>query len=113
MAGPIASRQNNGENTSATRDLSSTIARKMTNAAIEEGIQDFLITEVFYDTPFSVETLTPTTSLVDMLDSLRIMRIVSFCEEAFGVEVSDTEILPEHFENIRAIANLIAGCQKI
>jgi acyl carrier protein len=84
----------------------------MTKTAIEEGLRNFLITEVFYDKVLDVDALAPNDSLVGMLDSLGIMRVVSFCEESFGIQVPDTEILPEHFENISAIASLVEGCQK-
>jgi acyl carrier protein len=84
----------------------------MTKTAIEEGLRNFLIAEVFYDKVLDVDALAPNDSLVGMLDSLGIMRVVSFCEESFGIQVPDTEILPEHFENISAIASLVEGCQK-
>jgi acyl carrier protein len=84
----------------------------MTKTAIEEGLRNFLITEVFYDKVLDVDALAPNDSLVGMLDSLGIMRVVSFCEESFGIQVPDTEILPEHFENISAIASLVEVCQK-
>ncbi|MGH7839963.1 MAG: acyl carrier protein [Candidatus Binataceae bacterium] len=84
----------------------------MTKTAIEESVRNFLINEVFYDKALDVNALGPADSLVGMLDSLGIMRVVSFCEETFGIQVPDTEILPEHFENISAIASLIEVCQK-
>jgi acyl carrier protein len=84
----------------------------MSKAAIEESVRNFLITEVFYDKALEVDALQPADSLVGLLDSLGIMRVVSFCEETYGIQVPDTEILPEHFENISAIATLIEACQK-
>ncbi len=83
----------------------------MSKVAIEEGVRNFLINEVFYDKALDTNALGPTDTLVGLLDSLGIRRVVSFCEESFGVQIPDTEILPEHFENIRAIATLIEGCQ--
>lgn len=84
----------------------------MTKTAIEEGVRNFLINEVFYDKAFDTSALGPGDTLVGLLDSLGIMRVVSFCEESYGVQIPDTEILPEHFENIGAIAALIETCQK-
>jgi len=84
----------------------------MTKTAIEESVRNFLINEVFYDKALDVNALAPNDSLVGLLDSLGIMRVVSFCEETYGIQVPDTEILPEHFENISSIANLIEGCQR-
>ena len=42
-----------------------------------------------------------------LLDSLSILKIVTFCEEQFGVTIPDAEVLPEHFDSIRAIARLV------
>ncbi len=81
----------------------------MNKAEIEEGLRNFLINEVFYDKAFDASALGPTDTLVGLLDSLGIMRVVGFCEETFGIEIPDTEILPEHFETIRSIAELIAS----
>jgi hypothetical protein len=50
----------------------------MTKTAIEEGLRNFLITEVFYDKVLDADALAPNDSLVGMLDSLGIMRVVSF-----------------------------------
>jgi acyl carrier protein len=84
----------------------------MSKAVIEEGVRNFLVNEVFYDKALDTGALGSKDSLVGLLDSLGIMRVVSFCEENYGIQVPDTEILPEHFENISAIAALIESCQK-
>jgi acyl carrier protein len=79
----------------------------MALTATEAGIRDFLVTEIFYDK--DIGDLGVTDSLIQggLLDSLAILRIVAFCEENFGIEIPDQELLPEHFENIRAIAKLV------
>jgi len=84
----------------------------MNKAAIEEGVRNFLITEVFYDKVLDANALGTNDTLVGLLDSLGIMRVVNFCEENYGIQIPDTEILPEHFETIGAIAALIAAQQK-
>jgi acyl carrier protein len=84
----------------------------MNKAVIEEGVRNFLINEVFYDKVFDRDALRETDTLVGLLDSLGIMRVVNFCEESYGIQIPDTEILPEHFETIRAIAELIAAQQQ-
>ncbi|MGO9263897.1 MAG: acyl carrier protein [Candidatus Binataceae bacterium] len=84
----------------------------MNKVEIEEGVRNFLINEVFYDKALDANALQPTDTLVGLLDSLGIMRVVNFCEESFGIQIPDTDILPEHFETIRAIAELIAAQQK-
>ncbi len=39
-----------------------------------------------------------------ILDSLGIMRLVVFIEEAFGVAVPEDGLVPEHFQTIRQLA---------
>jgi acyl carrier protein len=84
----------------------------MDKGAIEQTVREFLINEVFYDKVFDRDALGPTDTLVGLLDSLGIMRVVNFCEETYGIQIPDTDILPEHFETIRSIAELIGAQQK-
>jgi len=80
----------------------------MTDASTEATIRDFLTSEVFYDK--DLRDLKADESLLDkgLLDSLSILKIVTFCEESFGITIPDQEVLPEHFESVRAIATLVA-----
>ena len=80
----------------------------MTDASTEATIRDFLTTEVFYDK--DLRDLKPDESLLEkgLLDSLSILKIVTFCEESFGITIPDQEVLPGHFESVRAIATLVA-----
>lgn len=75
--------------------------------ATEATIREFLVREVFYDKDLSA--LRPDESLLarGLLDSLAILKIVTFCEETFGIAIPDTEVLPDHFDSIRSIAQLV------
>ena len=42
-----------------------------------------------------------------MLDSMAIVKLVSFIEEKFGVALSDEEFDPDNFETLKAIATMI------
>jgi acyl carrier protein len=50
------------------------------------------------------------TSLLEkgMVDSTGIMEVVAFLESEFGVQVDDTEILPENLDSIARIAAFVA-----
>ena len=84
----------------------------MATTATEKNIVDFLVTDLLYDKDLA--KLEPTDSLIDggLLDSLGIMRVVTFCEETFGVEFTDVEVVPENFETVGAIAKLIDSKKK-
>ena len=75
--------------------------------ATESAIRDFLVNEVLYDR--DVKDLKPEDPLIarGLLDSLSILKTVTFCEERFGITIPDHEVLPDHFESVRAIAALV------
>ena len=75
--------------------------------ATESAIHEFLVNEVFYDR--EVKDLKSDDPLIErgLLDSLSILKTVSFCEERFGITIPDDEVLPDHFESVRAIAALV------
>ncbi len=79
----------------------------MTDPAIETTIREFLVRDVFYDRDLA--SLGAEESLLGrgLLDSLSILKIVTFCEESFAITIPDTEVLPDHFDSIRAIGRLV------
>ena len=42
-----------------------------------------------------------------IIDSLGIMQLLTFIEEEFKIKVQDEELIPENFETINSILNLI------
>ncbi len=83
----------------------------MTETATEAAVRQFLLAEVLYDR--ELKELTPDSSLIDrgLLDSLGILKTVTFCEEHFGIRIPDQDVLPDNFENVRAIARLVERCR--
>ncbi|HEV2104356.1 MAG TPA: acyl carrier protein [Candidatus Eisenbacteria bacterium] len=79
----------------------------MTLSPTETAIRTFLVEDVFYDR--DLKDLGPDDSLLarGLLDSLSILKTVTFCEEQFGITIPDEEVLPDHFESVRAIAALV------
>lgn len=59
----------------------------------------------------AVAPLDPETPLIAgrLLDSLRLLRLVSLLEARYGVRIPDEQVLPEHFATVRAIAALLAS----
>ena len=73
----------------------------------ETAIRQFLVEDVFYDRDLT--SLGPEDSLLQkgLLDSMAILKTVTFCEEQFGITIPDQEVLPDHFESVRSIAKLV------
>lgn len=78
----------------------------------ETAIRDYLLAELLYDK--NLQTLAVDDNLIEkgLLDSLGILRVVSFCEEQFGVSIPDTEVLPDNMESVQAIAGLVERVRK-
>lgn len=74
--------------------------------AVESAIRDFLAEQVFA----AAHAALGADDLLlgrKLYDSIAIARIVAFCEATFDVSIPDDQVLPEHFESVRAIARLV------
>jgi acyl carrier protein len=79
----------------------------MTLTPTESAVRDYLLTEVLYDQ--DLKDLPADENLIEkgLLDSLAILKMVTFCEEQFGVTIPDAEVLPDNMESVRTIAALV------
>jgi len=70
-------------------------------------IRQFIITEVAPD--LGLQNIEDDEPLIEsgIVDSLGILRILSFVEEAFGVDLSSDEIRPENFRDLRTICAMV------
>ena len=73
----------------------------------ETAIRQFLVEDVFYDRDLSKLGVDDSLLANGLLDSMAILKTVTFCEEQFGITIPDQEVLPDHFESVRAIAKLV------
>jgi len=82
----------------------------MTENPTAEALREFLLSDVLYDR--ALKDLTIDEPLLDggLLDSLGILKTVTFCEEHFGITIPDEDVLPDNFESVRTIARLVARC---
>jgi len=79
----------------------------MSLSPTETAIRQFLVEDVFYDRDLSSLGVDDSLLAKGLLDSMAILKTVTFCEEQFGITIPDQEVLPDHFESIRAIAKLV------
>ena len=73
----------------------------------ETAIRQFLVEDVFYDRDLSKLGVDDSLLANGLLDSMAILKTVTFCEEQFGITIPDQEVLPDHFESVRQIAKLV------
>jgi acyl carrier protein len=79
----------------------------MSLSPTETAIRQFLVEDVFYDRDLSSLGVDDSLLAKGLLDSMAILKTVTFCEEQFGITIPDQEVLPDHFESVRAIAKLV------
>jgi acyl carrier protein len=73
---------------------------------IQDQIRTFLL-ESFL-TEAGAETLRDDDDLLQLLDSLQVLRMVIAFEGAFGIKVEDGDLTPENLGSVRKVAALIA-----
>ena len=78
---------------------------------IEKTVEKFVVEELIVGG--SDTSLDPDQSLVSsgVIDSLAILRLITFIEETFGVTVEDDEVVPENFETINVIKAFVEAKQ--
>jgi acyl carrier protein len=74
---------------------------------LKEKIEQFILTEVNSD--IGLTHLGEDDALIDsgIIDSLGILKILSFLDEEFGLDLSSEVIRPEKFATIKSICELI------
>lgn len=74
---------------------------------IQESIRDFICSHIVKN--HNGQEPENTVSLIEtgILDSLGIIKLISFVERRFLVKVSNTDITPDNFETIYAISSFV------
>ena len=72
-----------------------------------DTIRAFIETEMA--APGPRVTLSPSDSLIEkgIVDSLGVQRLIAYLEKEFGLQIADTEIVPENFETISSVVQFI------
>jgi len=80
----------------------------MTLTEYSTKLKEFIITEVNPD--LGLVRLDDDEPLIasGIVDSLGVLRILAFLDEAFGIDLSGDEIKLENFRSVRSICELIA-----
>ena len=76
-------------------------------ANIETQIEEFFVQELMLaDGKVKID---PNQSLIKegILDSLGILRAISFLEDRFGISIEDGDIAPENFETINSMKAIV------
>lgn len=74
---------------------------------IAEDIERFLLAEVAAD--FGAQSIDPDADLIEqrVIDSLAILKLVTFLEESCGIKVLDEDIVPENFKSVNDLVRFV------
>ena len=74
---------------------------------IAKEIEQFLLEEMAVGAEHQV--IDPEADLIEqrMIDSLGILKVVAFLEDAFGIKVLDEDIVPENFKSVSRLASFV------
>ena len=73
---------------------------------VEQKLKHFIASELMYAEDDDLSSDEPLLGS-GIVDSLGIMRLVSYIEEEFGVEVPEEQLVPEHFRSVTAVAQFV------
>ena len=74
---------------------------------ISQDIERFLLAEVAAD--FGKQSIDPAADLIEqrIIDSLAILKLVTFLEESCGIKVMDEDIVPENFQSLNSLVRFV------
>jgi acyl carrier protein len=75
---------------------------------ILEALEKVLLTEIAVG--LDKKTLGPDEDLLELgiIDSLGLMKLISFMEKDFGIKIQDEDVIPENFQSLTSMAKLVA-----
>jgi acyl carrier protein len=75
------------------------------------SIKNFIRTELIYD---DEKDFDENTNLIErgIIDSMSLVRLISFLEENYEIQVQDEDIVPENFSSLNKISTFISDRRK-
>jgi acyl carrier protein len=84
----------------------------MNRAAIIESIRGFFETDLLKRSQVDHVSNSDNVISAGIVDSLGIVKIISYLENAFSVEIDDSDLVMENFETIESMATFVENCKK-
>ncbi len=82
-------------------------AAEWSRAEIERTLRSFIAEELFYGADHGALADDQPLQETGVIDSMGMLRLVTFLEETFGIEVLDSDVVPEHFATLGDIISFI------
>jgi acyl carrier protein len=75
--------------------------------SIFKNLENFILSEIAADC--GKQSLAPDDDLLEqgIIDSMGILKLVTFLEKDYGIQVMDEDIIPENFQNLTSIVKFV------
>jgi acyl carrier protein len=75
--------------------------------SIFKNLENFILSEIAADC--GKQSLDPEDDLLEqgIIDSMGILKLVTFLEKVYGIKVLDEDIIPENFQNLTSIVTFV------
>ncbi|MBL7047353.1 MAG: acyl carrier protein [Candidatus Marinimicrobia bacterium] len=72
-----------------------------------DALESFLLNNIAAD--LGKKSISPDEDLLmqGIIDSLGILKLATFIEETFGIQVTDEDMVPENFQNLNSLKEFI------
>jgi acyl carrier protein len=74
---------------------------------IESNLEQFIVDELLVGSKGMKLDYDQSLISSGVIDSLAILRLITFIEQKFGVTVEDEDVVPDNFETINIITNYV------
>lgn len=75
--------------------------------SIESEVRDFILKELLYEAPGSPLPDDENLFARRAIDSISLLKLVTFLEETYGVTLGDDDLVPENIETLARIGALV------
>ena len=77
-------------------------------------LEKFLLTEIVADHGLDIKSIGPDEDLLEqgIIDSMGIIKVISFIEEKFNIKIGDEDITLENFRTLNCLKKVIQSKQK-
>ncbi len=83
----------------------------MNRTAIIESIRGFFETDLLNRSQVDHVSNSENVISAGIVDSLGIVKIISYLENAFSLEIDDSDLVMENFETIESMATFVENCK--
>ncbi len=76
-------------------------------STVEEHIRRFIVQRIMFKKDESVLGMDDPILESGIIDSTAILELVGFLEGQYQITITDEDVVPEHFDTVRSISNLV------